>query len=249
MYPDYLVHFNKLHSKKNGQFVSGDGDGDGTGDEHHRYTKSGYSAKSSHPTQSHQSQSPPQQQVVNSQQLKLVGGLGKWAAGKAFCATKFGKPFKDGSMNAIGKMFVQSTGLDKIAKDMKLKESIADAKNKAYDKAANRINKTYNNGGLTATEKQKLKVAGIATGAAVAVGGAAYGIKKLGGKINDKRMADYKLKLREAEKEKIKNQRSNPERSFFNAASSVINTRSSAGHPKEKQKTKYRVRRNQYLPR
>lgn len=29
MYPDYLVHYNKNHSKSNGQFVSGDGDGDG----------------------------------------------------------------------------------------------------------------------------------------------------------------------------------------------------------------------------
>ena len=28
-YPTYLVHFNKNHSPKNGQFVSGDGDGDG----------------------------------------------------------------------------------------------------------------------------------------------------------------------------------------------------------------------------
>jgi hypothetical protein len=29
MYPNYLIHFNKNHSKSNGQFVSGDGDGDG----------------------------------------------------------------------------------------------------------------------------------------------------------------------------------------------------------------------------
>lgn len=42
MYPTYLIHYNKNHSKKNGQFVSGDGDGDGRGDEHHRYTKTGY---------------------------------------------------------------------------------------------------------------------------------------------------------------------------------------------------------------
>ena len=38
-YPDYLIHFNKLHSKSNGQFIRGDGDGDGTTDEHHRYSK------------------------------------------------------------------------------------------------------------------------------------------------------------------------------------------------------------------
>ena len=29
MYPSYLIHYNKNHSKSNGQFVSGDGDGDG----------------------------------------------------------------------------------------------------------------------------------------------------------------------------------------------------------------------------
>ena len=40
-YPSYLIHYNKNHSKANGQFVRGDGDGDGTADEHHRYTKDG----------------------------------------------------------------------------------------------------------------------------------------------------------------------------------------------------------------
>ena len=42
MYPDYLVHFNKNHSSKNGQFTSGDGDGDGVSDDHaHRSKNSG----------------------------------------------------------------------------------------------------------------------------------------------------------------------------------------------------------------
>ena len=42
MYPDYLVHFNKNHSPKNGQFTSGDGDGDGISDDHaHRSKKPG----------------------------------------------------------------------------------------------------------------------------------------------------------------------------------------------------------------
>lgn len=31
---DYLVHYNKNHSKANGQFVSGDGDGDGVVNDH-----------------------------------------------------------------------------------------------------------------------------------------------------------------------------------------------------------------------
>ena len=38
-YPTYLIHFNKNHSSKNGQFVSGDGDGDGILDDHHNYSK------------------------------------------------------------------------------------------------------------------------------------------------------------------------------------------------------------------
>ena len=39
-YPTYLVHFNKNHSKANGQFISGDGDGDGIIDDHaHRGKK------------------------------------------------------------------------------------------------------------------------------------------------------------------------------------------------------------------
>ena len=33
-YPSYLIHYNKNHSKANGQFVSGDGDGDGVTNDH-----------------------------------------------------------------------------------------------------------------------------------------------------------------------------------------------------------------------
>ena len=41
-YPDYLIHYNKNHSAKNGQFTSGDGDGDGIANDHaHRSKKSG----------------------------------------------------------------------------------------------------------------------------------------------------------------------------------------------------------------
>lgn len=41
-YPDYLIHYNKNHSAKNGQFTSGDGDGDGIANDHaHRSKKDG----------------------------------------------------------------------------------------------------------------------------------------------------------------------------------------------------------------
>lgn len=35
----YLIHYNKNHSKANGQFTSGDGDGDGIVDDHHNQNK------------------------------------------------------------------------------------------------------------------------------------------------------------------------------------------------------------------
>ena len=36
---DYLIHYNKNHSKANGQFVSGDGDGDGISNDHKNQKK------------------------------------------------------------------------------------------------------------------------------------------------------------------------------------------------------------------
>lgn len=38
-YPDYLVHFNKNHSPKTGQFTEGDGDADGVTDDRHKYSE------------------------------------------------------------------------------------------------------------------------------------------------------------------------------------------------------------------
>ena len=45
-YPDYLVHYNKNHSPKNGQFTSGDGDGDGISNDHAHRSKKKASKKS-----------------------------------------------------------------------------------------------------------------------------------------------------------------------------------------------------------
>ena len=38
-YSNYLIHYNKNHSKANGQFVSGDGDGDGISNDHSNQRK------------------------------------------------------------------------------------------------------------------------------------------------------------------------------------------------------------------
>jgi len=40
-YSDYLIHFNKNHSKANGQFISGDGDSDGIVNDHAHRSKKG----------------------------------------------------------------------------------------------------------------------------------------------------------------------------------------------------------------
>lgn len=45
-YPTYLIHYNKNHSKANGQFVSGDGDGDGIANDHAHRSESGRSLPS-----------------------------------------------------------------------------------------------------------------------------------------------------------------------------------------------------------
>lgn len=42
---DSLTHYNKNHSKANGQFTSGDGDGDGIVDDHHHYKKNKWAIK------------------------------------------------------------------------------------------------------------------------------------------------------------------------------------------------------------
>ena len=225
MYPDYLVHFNKLHSKKNGQFISGDGDGDGRGDEHHRYTKSGYNT-----------QSQPQQQVVNTQMVKMGAAAGKWVAGKAFCATKLGKQLKNGVGSEIGKMLVKSTGLDKIWKDAGFDKDVARIKENTYAKTANKINSTYNNGGLTDLDKRKLKTAGIVAGTAAVVGAGAYGAKKIG----DARTAKYNRTKMVTTSSKDK---------WFNPATLVTNKSNNPYAPKVKEKKHYRVKKSQYLPR
>lgn len=40
-YPDYLVHYNKNHNPKTGQFAPGDGDGDGVSNDHANRSKNG----------------------------------------------------------------------------------------------------------------------------------------------------------------------------------------------------------------
>ena len=105
-----------------------------------------------------------------------------------------------------------------------------------YNKAANKINTTYINGGLSETDKRKLKVAGVATGAAVAVSAGAYGMRKLG----ENRTAKYNhtKKITTTSKDK-----------WFNPETLVVNKSNNSYAPKVKNKKKYRVTKKQYLPR
>ena len=124
MYPDYLIHFNKNHSKANGQFVRGDGDGDGTGDEHHRYSKSGVKSTSNQPSR-RQEYNPQKEQMkaivnnnaVSNMAAKVVCTGARKAAGLAFSKTKLGKTLKEIGFKEVSKEFVKVTELDKIAKD------------------------------------------------------------------------------------------------------------------------------------
>lgn len=119
MYPDYLIHFNKLHSKSNGQFVRGDGDGDGTADEHHRYTQSGYQQKS--------------QIQVNSAMVKSAFKATGGIAGSIFAKTKFGQ--------VIGEM-KKVSGYDSWSKGAKegLTENFDHYAERGYKKVAEVIN-------------------------------------------------------------------------------------------------------------
>lgn len=63
--PSYLVHFNKLHSSRNGRFINGDGDGDGIIDDHHNQ--------------------------VTAESLRSTVKIGKFGAKTIFSFTKLGK--------------------------------------------------------------------------------------------------------------------------------------------------------------
>ena len=125
MHPNYLIHFNKLHSKANGQFISGDGDGDGTADEHHRYSKNGVKEKSRSNTQSSDGYDKQKEQlraIVNDDRIanlsaKLVCTAARKAAGFAFSKTSLGKTLKEIGFKEASREMVKVTNLDKIAKD------------------------------------------------------------------------------------------------------------------------------------
>lgn len=69
----YLVHYNKNHSKANGQFTSGDGDGDGIADDHANQRKS-----QSDRLRDATARAKKQKKVGTG---LLIGSAGSWLAG------------------------------------------------------------------------------------------------------------------------------------------------------------------------
>lgn len=157
MYPNYLIHFNKLHSKANGQFVSGDGDGDGTADEHHRYTKSTKRIAAERRIKNYQRKSndsydgnPQKQQIkalVNDKKVTnvatdLLCTAARKVAGFGFSKTKLGKTFNEAGVGPaqLGREFLKATGTEDIYKDVsgrihdKVGTGVSKIANKAVDK-------------------------------------------------------------------------------------------------------------------
>lgn len=141
-YPTYLIHFNKNHSSKTGQFTFGDGDGDGINDDHHNYSKNKGDLSSA-----------PQSNITGSQVktvAKLLAIPGKWIAGKLFAKTQAGQFVNNvkslvnyGNKNLGWKNFTKDSNWKNYKSEQKAK--IRDATDKVtdplYEKAANFINK------------------------------------------------------------------------------------------------------------
>jgi hypothetical protein len=74
---DYLIHYNKNHSKANGQFVSGDGDGDGIANDHANQKKKLLTWKYSTSTKEHA------ENTKNVGKRQISSGVALAAAGSA----------------------------------------------------------------------------------------------------------------------------------------------------------------------
>jgi hypothetical protein len=164
-YPSYLIHFNRNHSPKNGQFTSGDGDGDGASDERGRHGRYKPEAIGTNGNQSSVSidGNDFQQKVYEFQQkaqkfaikggLKLSVKAGTWITGKAFVRTKLGKQYNQIKKDwiSVGKYTLANTDFNKAMKDSNWSNYRAELNvkknrftNKIYDKAAGKLNNKLN---------------------------------------------------------------------------------------------------------
>lgn len=135
-YPTYLVHFNKNHSSKNGQFTFGDGDGDNIRDDHHNYAKNKGDLAD---TQTDGG--------VSGSELKSVAELlsvpGRFIAGKLFSLTTAGKLVNYVNKNLGWKNFTKDSNWKNYKAEQKanVKRKVDKLTDPLYDKAANFLNK------------------------------------------------------------------------------------------------------------
>lgn len=164
MYPDYLVHFNKNHSSKTGQFTYGDGDSDGQIDERHRYTKGDVKAKVAKATATvkvaaktvktaAKELADQYEPVVNmgkkflgvgedgsisGKTIKTITAPARFVAGKAFANTKF----MGLSLNDYKSLKNYASGT--LGQKKYINQTTSAVKNAGYDAAAGAVNRARN---------------------------------------------------------------------------------------------------------
>lgn len=125
----YLIHFNGNHSRKNGQFISGDGDNDGVVDDHHNYKRNKQDLSTT-------SQKP----YVHPADVKDVAEtVGKAVRTGGMLYLNFSKTGK--IINQEGRSLLNSGGLLKAAREAGVPQLINRYKNISYIKIADMINK------------------------------------------------------------------------------------------------------------
>lgn len=115
----YLIHFNQNHSRKNGQFINGDGDGDGIVDDHHNYSRN----REVHPAD-----------VKDAAEL-----LGKTVRTGGMLYLNFSKTGR--LIKREGGSLLNSGGLLKAAKEAGVPQLINRYKNISYIKIADLLNR------------------------------------------------------------------------------------------------------------
>ncbi len=138
---NYICHFNQNHSPKNGQFTFGDGDGDGASDERGR--------RGRYKPEVIGNGSQYQTQYVPKILVKGAVKFGKWAAGKAFAMTKWGKQYNQIKKDWIdvGRYTLANTDLRKSLEAANIgglkvqKDQFVEG---LYDKATDSINRKIN---------------------------------------------------------------------------------------------------------
>lgn len=166
---DYLIHFNKNHSKKNGQFDTGDGDGDGIRDDHHNYSRNKGDLADAQKDQMRSIVNNPGAQRMAG---KAIVGVGKAVANIAFKRTKLGKAINEAGFKDVTREFSKAIGGDKLAKSTGLKDLNDTFQNKVYDKIGSKAAKVANKAidqdfKLTDGQARKAKT-GLIVGGAVA---------------------------------------------------------------------------------